>query len=603
MSSLVWMIRQERSGESVDRILMKRLLEMLTSLETYGLFESMFLEDTSNFYDAEGERKIGGEDANVMRNVNNNNGGNNNNTGGSGSGTDEVDVPSYLEHCELRLSQESARCSDYLESDTKQPLMSVVERELLSKHTETLLKKGFSSLMDHAPARIDDLTRMYRLFSRVNALESLKAALSEYIRTRGKEIVMDEEKDKDLVNMLLEFKAKLDLVLVKSFFNNDSFAQSLKESFEHFINLRQNKPAELIAKFLDSKLRSGNKSGSEEEMESMLDRVLLLFRYIQGKDVFEAFYKKDLAKRLILNKYASIDAEKSMVSKLKTECGSQFTNKLEGMFKDIELSRDIMSSFKQSIQARTNSKISSMKEAIEINVYVLTSGFWPTYDQSIINLPPVLLEYQDIFKDFYLSKHSGRKLTWKSSLGQCVLKASFKKQSKELMVSLFQAVILLLFNDTDVLSYTQIKEQSGMTDDRELERTLQSLACAKIRVLTKEPKGRDVSHSDHFSFNADFVHPLYRIKINTIQLKESAEENQQTTEKVFQDRQYQIDACIVRIMKTRKTLNHQLLIGELYAQLKFSIKASDLKKRIESLIDREYLERDSNNQQMYNYLA
>ena len=82
---------------------MKRLLEMLTSLETYGLFESMFLEDTSNFYDAEGERKIGGEDANVMRNVNNNNGGNNNNTGGSGSGTDEVDVPSYLEHCELRL--------------------------------------------------------------------------------------------------------------------------------------------------------------------------------------------------------------------------------------------------------------------------------------------------------------------------------------------------------------------------------------------------------------------------------------------------------------------------------------------------------------------
>ena len=80
---------------------------------------------------------------------------------------------------------------------------------------------------------------------------------------------------------------------------------------------------------------------------------------IQGKDVFEAFYKKDLAKRLLLGKSASIDAEKSMITKvirniakaccyisckilhlkfflpfqLKTECGSQFTNKLEGMFK------------------------------------------------------------------------------------------------------------------------------------------------------------------------------------------------------------------------------------------------------------------------------
>jgi cullin-4 len=49
----------------------------------------------------------------------------------------------------------------------------------------------------------------------------------------------------------------------------------------------------------------------------------------QGKDVFEAFYKKDLAKRLLLGKSASIDAEKSMISKLKAECGSQFTNKLE----------------------------------------------------------------------------------------------------------------------------------------------------------------------------------------------------------------------------------------------------------------------------------
>ncbi|WMV14068.1 hypothetical protein MTR67_007453 [Solanum verrucosum] len=95
----------------------------------------------------------------------------------------------------------------------------------------------------------------------------------------------------------------------------------------------QNRPAELIAKFLDEKLRAGNKGTSEEELEGTLDKVLVLFRFIQGKDVFEAFYKKDLAKRLLLGKSASIDAEKSMISKLKTECGSQFTNKLEGMFK------------------------------------------------------------------------------------------------------------------------------------------------------------------------------------------------------------------------------------------------------------------------------
>ena len=54
----------------------------------------------------------------------------------------------------------------------------------------------------------------------------------------------------------------------------------------------------------------------------------------------------------------------------------------------------------------------------------------------------------------------------------------------------------------------------------------------------------------------------------------------------------QIDAAIVRVMKTRKQLSHKLLVGELLIQLKFPVRGADLKKRIESLIDREYLARD-----------
>lgn len=72
---------------------------------------------------------------------------------------------------------------------------------------------------------------------------------------------------------------------------------------------------------------------------------------------------------------------------------------------------------------------------------------------------------------------------------------------------------------------------------------------------------------------------------------------------VAQDRQYQIDACVVRIMKTRKSLSHKLLVAEAMQQLKFPLRAADLKKRIESLIDREYLERDNADPNIYNYLA
>lgn len=95
---------------------------------------------------------------------------------------------------------------------------------------------------------------------------------------------------------------------------------------------------------MDSKLRAGNKEATDEELEKMLDKIMIIFRFIYGKvcfllfllillpfylffvtkpcalvgkDVFEAFYKKDLAKRLLVGKSASVDAEKSMLSKLK----------------------------------------------------------------------------------------------------------------------------------------------------------------------------------------------------------------------------------------------------------------------------------------------
>ncbi|XP_018400088.1 PREDICTED: cullin-4A-like [Cyphomyrmex costatus] len=86
-------------------------------------------------------------------------------------------------------------------------------------------------------------------------------------------------------------------------------------------------------------------------------------------------------------------------------------------------------------------------------------------------------------------------------------------------------------------------------------------------------------------------------------MKETNEEQKATEERVYQDRQYQIDAAIVRIMKMRKTLTHNLLISELYNQLKFPVKPADLKKRIESLIDRDYMERDKDNANQYNYVA
>jgi len=328
----------------------------------------------------------------------------------------------------------------------------------------------------------------------------------------------------------------------------------------------------------------------------VLDRTMTLFRYIDGKDMFEAFYKKDLSKRLLLDKSASIDAEKGMISKLKAECGSGFTSKLEGMFKDVDLSRDVMTSFKES------SQFASIPTDVELSVHVLTQGYWPTYPPVEVTLPSEVSRMQEVFNAYYTGKHNGRRLQWHPFLGHCTIRAAFPSGRKELVVSLLQGIILLLFNAAERLAYSDILASTGM-EDKELKVTLQSLACGKQRVLRKEPKGRDVAETDEFFYDASFKHPLFRIKINSIQMRETEGETEQTTERVIQDRQYQIDAAIVRTMKARKTLTHSLLVSELFQQLRFPLKPPDIKKRIESLIDREYLERDPGASSVYRYLA
>ncbi len=120
---------------------------------------------------------------------------------------------------------------------------------------------------------------MYQLLGRVkNGHSELRVKVCEYVKRRGAVIVVNPEKDKTMVQELLDFKDKLDTIMAECFGGNEQFIVSMKEAFEAFINRRQNKPAELIAKFVDSKLRAGNKEADEEEMERILDKIMVIFR-------------------------------------------------------------------------------------------------------------------------------------------------------------------------------------------------------------------------------------------------------------------------------------------------------------------------------------
>lgn len=521
------------------------------------------------------------------------------------------DLKTYILSCVRLLDNESARCNNYnFDSGTKRALLTAAQATLLKRRSARLLSSvGIAKLLE--ADEVESLKALYYLLKSSDMDRQLKDPWENYIKNVGSTIVRDLQKGDDMVVRLLELKRSLEVVIRDAFDKDETFKYAMREAYSGFINDRRNltawgtgnaKVGEVIAKYIDLLLRGGLKAvprslasdsvdrdeaekrgeastGDEDaELDRQLEQGIELFRFIEGKDVFEAFYKKDLARRLLMGRSASQDAERNMLTKLKSECGSNFTHNLEQMFKDQEISRDEMISYKQSLSNMS-------KTTLDLQVSVLSAAAWPTYPDAKVNLPSEVARHIEKYDRHYKHKHTGRRLTWKHALAHSIVKAQFNRGVKELVVSGFQAIVLVLFNNIGPdgnLSYEDIQKATGLVD-AELQRTLQSLACAKFRILNKHPKGREVNHTDTFTVNLAFTDPKYRIKINQIQLKETTEENKETHERVALDRQYETQAAIVRIMKSRKVITHANLVAEVIDQTKSrgAVEVSEIKKNIE----------------------
>lgn len=159
------------------------------------------------------------------------------------------------------------------------------------------------------------------------------------------------------------------------------------------------------------------------------------------------------------------------------------------------------------------------------------------------------------------------------SLGHCQVNYAHEKGSKDLIVSLYQTVVLLLFNNHTLLTTLQVEQMTGL-EGGDIERTLQSLSLGKVKLLKKSPHVKQVLPTDTWKLNGEFSHPQRRIVVNTIQASETPQEIQATTERVFEDRQFAVDAAIVRILKTKKKISFRSLVAEVFELLKFPMEVN-----------------------------
>ena len=64
------------------------------------------------------------------------------------------------------------------------------------------------------------------------------------------------------------------------------------------------------------------------------------------------------------------------------------------------------------------------------------------------------------FIAFYKTQHASRKLDWNHALGTAVMKARFKTGTKEISVSLYQAIVLNQFNERTEIPFKALAQET-----------------------------------------------------------------------------------------------------------------------------------------------
>ncbi|CAG9333871.1 unnamed protein product [Blepharisma stoltei] len=570
---LIQSIQNERNGEFIEKELIRSIAFMLVEVgigtkNVYiELFEDSFLDETKRFYEKEAEDAI-----------------------------IKLSCPEFLGQAEKRLKEEKARVDSYLDPSTEERLLQIVDHSFIEKHSKTLIymeNSGCQKMIEQM--KIDDLKRMFKLYLRVpSCLRHISDCMSAFIQSEGSLIIASSEYKKnpvELVGALLKLRDMFNTIVTQAFDRDSMMETVMKISFENCINANS-RTAHALALYVDKLLKKDIKGMREENIDIQLDQIIILFRYISDKDVFENFYKQLLAKRLLQSRSLSDDAEKLFITKLKTECGSHFTSKIEGMFTDMRFSSESVEDF------QTNGDM-------EIEPSVLTAAYWPSDVVLPISLPREVIHEAERFRKYYLGRHSGRRLSWKTNMGTAEIRAilGINSSRHELFVSTYQMSALLLYNDRESLVYEEITQVLNCSDP-DFEKHM--LGLVKAGILAKSTAGKEVSMSTEFFLNPEFKSKLYRVKVPVLAKKDNEISTQsEVPEIVEDDRKHMIEATIVKIMKTRRKIDHAGLLGEVTKLIswRFVPSPKQIKSRIENLIEREYIQRDAENPNFYNYVA
>lgn len=375
-----------------------------------------------------------------------------------------------------------------------------------------------------------------------------------------------------------------------TFANHEAFSAARADAFKAMCNRKVGKTevAELLANYMhtivtkasgSSRARASADALDADEAVRLINGALGLYQYLKDKDMFVEFCRKCFARRLL--RKSDLEIEKMFVERIKAVCGSIPSSRLEMMYKDIVTADDAHQLFADA------------RPECPVRPTVISVGTWPTYKTGG-GIPAMMKPMADAFTGFYTNRFTSRKLTWMMSMGTVEVDMRVGNRPVTLTVHPLQMAVLSAFEKTDTCTRDGIIQVSFQSPE-DVDRALKSFLDANLLTNT----------GDVYAINAAFAPKSRRMVIPMKDSPKDSPETKKVEEVVDMERQYAVDAAIVRIMKSRKQATHVELVTAVVDQTKdkFEPPVQTIKKRIESLIERDYLKRDPEKNNTYTYVA
>jgi cullin-4 len=528
---------------------------------------------------------------------------------------EEVEIIKYIDKVGFVLQNEEHL---FINLEEKNVIISIIIEKLLVTKWDKLILKGVKLFIESGNK--EKISLLFRLFSTFEDSRSLfYTSIQELLINllKAKEnVFVDKSNNKikyfnfyQYVDEIHELRKKLNNILLVACGNSTKVEHIIKLNFEKLVN-KYECFLENFVKILHDEIKICIKNKNNSKIREYIETFLGVYKLFSDKDVFEFEYRKYLEKRLIRNASMLKETEYELYEILKKESGANHVVKIKTMLDDIENSKYTNDDFRKHCYRLDNGV-----NTIDFIVKILSSDSWPlegvnykTNHADTINLPTILDNYVTRFTNFYYEKFGKRQIIWVHEFSWAVV--TFKAHKHyELIVSSYQMTILCCFNSRRKYILKDICTQMGIAISDPIKyKTFISylipLIKAHILILDNNKPVDKITQDDIVSLNEFYENEQFRINLNyKYEIVKEERKEKEISHFILEDRKYQIDAVIIKLLKQQKKISYDSLKGQVCQVVRsyFTPDSAIIDTRLENLLNRNLISKDPYNIDVYIY--